>query len=106
MRMALKPGSDPSSRIGTVIEVWPASAAVPGQGAAARLTVQWAAQASAMKSYARISAPEIKAGAGVTVLVSVGRAVRVGVLVGAWITVTCTQISPVELLPSPKRWPL
>jgi len=77
-----------------------------GHAIAAPLLDQAAEHASVTKSYARISEVPMNGGAGVAVLVCVGSAEGVGVLVGASMTVTCTQISPVEFVPRPKCLPL
>lgn len=86
--------------------VFCASLPDPGQGCAAPSPVHCAEQTSVMKSYARISSVAMKGGAAVGVLVCVGSGEAVGVLVGPATTFTCTQISPVEFTPSPKRLPV
>jgi hypothetical protein len=49
---------------------------------------------------------EMNGGARVGVPVCVGSGKGVDVLVGAAITFTCTQISPVEVAPRPNRFPV
>ena len=81
-----------------------ASPADPGQGSVPLLLVQAAAQLCAARSSAGTL---LNNGIAVGALVCVGRGSRVsvGTLVGAITARICTQISPLEDEPKPKRFP-